>query len=106
MATIRWSLSRQSQLLQQGAEARILEVSNKLEVLHNDFKTIIQQQGKHLHEIDKQLLNYQTQVAETYMKKHDCQSQFRVVESKIDNISNEAKSYHKDVLSRIDRLAS
>ncbi|MBU2705428.1 hypothetical protein KCM76_05525 [Zooshikella marina] len=106
MGTIRWSLSRQSQLLQQATETKIEDVSRKLETLHLDFKAIIQQQGKLIHEIEKQLLSYQKDVAETYMKKQDCQSQFLVVESKIDNISHETKNYHKDVLSRIDRLAS
>lgn len=103
MGTIRWSLSRQSQLLQQSAEARILEISRKLETLHLDFKAIIQQQGKHLHEIEKQFLSYQKDVAETYVKKEDSIAVYKDMEIKIDKIGSESKNYYNSILSHIDK---
>ncbi|MBU2707534.1 hypothetical protein KCM76_16185 [Zooshikella marina] len=100
MATIRWSLSRQSQLLQHITDARIIEITKKLEVLHVDFKEIIRKQEIHLHEIEKKLLNYQKTVAETYVKKEEYQNQFQMLLFKIDKISGETKSYHKSVLDK------
>lgn len=103
MATIRWSLNQQSQLLQQGAEAQIRELSNKLEILHGDFKEIIHQQGQHLHEIDKQLLSYQKDVAETYMKKEESIAVYKDMEAKIEKMSSETKKYYDNILSHIDK---
>ncbi|MDE1462135.1 hypothetical protein [Spartinivicinus poritis] len=102
MATIRWSLNRQSQLLQQGAEVRIADVSNKLEVLHVDFKDIIRHQEKHLHEIEKQLLSYQKDVAETYMKKEESVAIYKDMELKVDKIRSETKNYYDNLLNHID----
>lgn len=86
LTTIRLSINRQFQNLQRQSDGQLNSVSKKLDALDEDFKQVIHRQDKHLHEVEKNFLGYQKQVAETYLRKEECFSKIQLLEDKLDKL--------------------